>query len=61
MNHISDTPAATLIAWQAFGGGRAAGANDTTGSPWRTASGQRALRHGKSTLRMTYPYMGPRH
>ncbi|MER5217096.1 L-glutamate gamma-semialdehyde dehydrogenase [Streptomyces sp. NPDC002838] len=61
MTYVNDKPTGALMGKQSFGGGRASGTNDKTGSPLalqRWVSGRYIKENMNPDLDWTYPYMG---
>ena len=61
MTYVNDKPTGALMGVQSFGGGRASGTNDKTGSPLalqRWISGRYVKENLSPDLDWTYPYMG---
>ncbi|MFM9371934.1 L-glutamate gamma-semialdehyde dehydrogenase [Streptomyces sp. Da 82-17] len=61
MMYVNDKPTGALMGVQSFGGGRASGTNDKTGSPLalqRWVSGRYIKENMSPDLNWTYPYMG---
>ncbi|MDI3406444.1 L-glutamate gamma-semialdehyde dehydrogenase [Streptomyces cavernicola] len=61
MMYVNDKPTGALMGVQSFGGGRASGTNDKTGSPLalqRWVSGRYIKENMSPDLDWTYPYMG---
>jgi 1-pyrroline-5-carboxylate dehydrogenase len=61
MTYVNDKPTGALMGRQSFGGGRASGTNDKTGSPLalqRWVSGRYIKENMNPDLDWTYPYMG---
>ncbi|AQW55226.1 1-pyrroline-5-carboxylate dehydrogenase [Streptomyces hygroscopicus] len=59
--YVNDEPTGALMGWQYFGGGRASGTNDKTGSPLalrRRVSGRYIKENMNPDLDWTYPFMG---
>ncbi|MCF1595862.1 aldehyde dehydrogenase family protein [Streptomyces muensis] len=61
MTYVNDKPTGALMGRQSFGGGRASGTNDKTGSRLalqRWVSGRYIKEYMNPDLHWTYPYMG---